>query len=138
MADTLVPMKVDVLTPDALVYSDEGVDMVIARALDGDFAVMKNHLPLAAALQVCQVRIQKGGKEKKIAVFGGFLEMKDNYVNIITPQAETAENIDIPRAEAAMSRARNRLAHVTPDIDVDRAKAALQRALVRIQVSGKN
>ena len=64
--------------------------------------------------------------------------MKDNYVNIITPQAETAENIDIPRAEAAMARARNRLAHVTPDIDVDRAKAALQRALVRIQVSGKN
>lgn len=138
MADTLVAMKVDVLTPDTLIYSDEGVDMVIARAMDGDFAVMKNHLPLAAALQICQVRIQRNGSEKKVAVFGGFLEMNDNHVNIITPQAETAENIDIPRAEAAMARARERLAHVTPDIDVERAKAALRRALVRLQVSGKN
>ena len=138
MADTLVAMKVDVLTTDTLIYSDEGVDMVIARAMDGDFAVMKNHLPLAAALQVCQVRIQRGGNEKKMAVFGGFLEMNDNHVNIITPQAETAENIDIPRAEAAMARARERLAHVTPDIDVESARAALRRALVRLQVSGKN
>ena len=61
------------------------MEMVVARAADGEFAVMKNHLPLAAALEMCPVRIIKGGKEQKVAVFGGFLEIKDNQVNIVAP-----------------------------------------------------
>ena len=137
MADTLDPMQVEVITPDAVIYSDTGVEMVAARALDGDFAVMKGHLPIAAALKVCPVRIKKGEDEVQIAVFGGFLEMNKNKVTVFAPLAERAESIDTARAEAARKRAQNRLDHHTPDIDMERAKAALQRALVRLQVCGK-
>ena len=86
MADTLTnPMHVEVISPDGPIYRETGVEMVVARAADGEFAVMKNHLPLAAALEMCPVRIIKGGKEQKVAVFGGFLEIKDNQVNIVAP-----------------------------------------------------
>lgn len=138
MADTLTsPMHVEVITPDGSIYSADGIDMVVARALDGEFAVMKNHLPLAAALEVCPVRIKKGSEEEKMAVFGGFLEIKDNHVNIVAPQAEKADTIDIARAQEAKRRAEERLAKHASDLDVDRARAALQRALVRLQVAGK-
>ena len=110
MADTLTnPMHVEVISPDGPIYQETGVEMVVARAADGEFAVMKNHLPLAAALEMCPVRIIKGGKEQKVAVFGGFLEIKDNQVNIVAPLAELADTIDIARAKLALQRALTRL-----------------------------
>ena len=137
MADTLTnPMHVEVISPDGPIYREAGVEMVVARAADGEFAVMKNHLPLAAALEMCPVLIIKGGKEQKVAVFGGFLEIKDNQVNIVAPLAELADTIDIARAQAAKKRAEDRLASKSKEIDVDRAKLALQRALTRLKTTG--
>ena len=124
MADTLTnPMHVEVISPDGPIYRETGVEMVVARAADGEFAVMKNHLP-------------KGGKEQKVAVFGGFLKIKDNQVNIVAPLAELADTIDIARAQAAKKRAEDRLASKSKEIDVDRAKLALQRALTRLKTTG--
>lgn len=137
MANTLInPMHVEVISPDGLVYQEVGVEMVVARAADGEFAIQKNHLPLAAALEMCPVRIIKGGQEKKVAIFGGFLEVKDNRVNIIAPLAELADTIDIARARAAKKRAEDRLVSQREDVDVNRAKLALQRALTRLRTTG--
>lgn len=138
MADTLTsPLHVEVITPDGPIYTADGAKMVVARATDGEFAVMKNHLPLAAALKIDPVRVKTDAGEEKIAVFGGFLEIKDNHVNIIAPLAELAETIDIARAEAARKRAEDRLASKDADIDMDRARLALHRAIVRLQVAGR-
>ena len=137
MADTLNPLHVEIITPDGAIYTEDSVKMVVGRATDGEFAVMKNHLPLAAALEVAPIRIIGANGEKKIAVFGGFLEVKDNAVNVIAPLAELAETIDIARAEAAKKRAEDRLAKKDEGVDVERAKAALRRALVRLQIAGK-
>ena len=71
-----------------------------------------------------------------MAVFGGFLEEKDNQVNIVAPLAEMADTIDIARAQAAKKRAEDRLASKSKEIDVDRAKLALQRALTRLKTTG--
>lgn len=136
MADTLTnPMHVEVITPDGPIYRADGVELVAARATDGEFAVMKGHLPLAAALEMCSVRIQKDGKEEKVAVFGGFFEMKDNRVNIVAPLAEMAADIDVARAQRAKKRAEDRLASHSANIDEHRAKLALQRALIRLKTT---
>lgn len=71
-----------------------------------------------------------------MAVFGGFLEIKDNQVNIVVPLAELADTIDIARAQSAKKRAEDRLASKSKEIDVDRAKLALQRALTRLKTTG--
>lgn len=138
MADTLTsPMHVEIITPEGSIYTADGVNMVVARATDGEFGVLKNHLPMAAALVVDPVRIKTKDGETKVAVFGGFLEMQDNTVSIVAPLAELAETIDVARAQAAKKRAEERLASKDADIDIERAKLALHRALVRLQVAGK-
>lgn len=139
MADTLTsPLHVELITPDGPIYTADGVSMVVARATDGEFAVMKNHLPMAAALEASPIRVKEPSGEKKIAVFGGFLEIKDNVVNIVAPLAELAETIDIARAQAAKKRAEERLAAKQEGLDVERAQYALKRALVRLQVAEKH
>ena len=137
MADTLTnPMHVEVISPDGPIFQKDGVDMVVARAEDGEFAIQKGHLPLAAALEMCVVRIKKAAEEQKVAVFGGFLENSKNNVNIVAPLAELAETIDVARAQAAKKRAEDRLASHSADIDMDRARLALMRALTRLKATG--
>ncbi len=136
MADTLTnPMHVEVISPDGPIYQNDGVDMVVARAEDGEFAVQKGHLPLAAALTMCVVRIKKGADEDRVAVFGGFLENKGNQVNVVAPLAELAGDIDVARAQAAKKRAEDRIQSHNSDIDMDRAKLALQRAITRLRAT---
>ena len=135
MADTLTsPMHVEIMSPDGAVYTADGVEMVVARAIDGEFAVMKGHLPLVAALTIAPVRVK--GREKQIAAFNGFLEINnDDHVNIVSPQVEWSEDIDVARAQAAKKRAEERLASKSADIDTDRAQLALNRALLRLRVT---
>lgn len=136
MADTLTnPMHVEVISPDGPIYQNDGVDMVVARAEDGEFAIQKGHLPLAAALEMCVVRIKKGADEDRVAVFGGFLENKGNQVNVVAPLAELASSIDVARAQAAKKRAEDRLQSRNSDIDMDRARFALMRAITRLKAT---
>ena len=136
MADTLTnPMHVEVISPDGPIFQQDGVDMVVARAEDGEFAVQKGHLPLAAALTMCVVRITKGAEEERVAVFGGFLENKGNQVNVVAPLAELAETIDVARAQAAKKRAEDRIQSKNSEVDMDRAKLALMRALTRLKAT---
>lgn len=85
MADTLTnPMHVEVISPDGAIYQDDGVDMVVARAEDGEFAVMKRHLPLAAALSMCVVRIKKRTRRKELLYLADSLKPR------------TAESMSLP------------------------------------------
>lgn len=136
MADTLTnPMHVEVISPDGPIFQQDGVDMVVARAEDGEFAIQKGHLPLAAALETCVVRIKKGAEEERVAVFGGFLENKGNQINVVAPLAELAETIDVARAQAAKKRAEDRIQSQNSEVDMDRAKLALLRAITRLKAT---
>ncbi len=133
MSTNLTSLQVNIITPDGTAYQADDVEMVVARALDGEFGIMKDHEPLVAALQVWPVRIKTAAQENLVAVFGGFLEVKDNIVTIIAQNAETADYIDVERAMQARKRALARIEKPTPDIDLLRAEKALQRALIRLQ-----
>ena len=127
-------MTLDILTPERTVCCVEA-DFVVARAVDGEVGIMWNHAPLLVALDIAPIRYRKDGAEHEIATNGGFMEVKDNRISVITPSAETELEIDIRRAEAAKERAEKRLVAPTPDIDVERAELALRRALVRLKIA---
>ena len=127
-------MTLDILTPERSVCSVEA-DIIIARALDGEVGILGNHAPLVAALDIAPLRYQKDGVEHAVAVNGGFLEVKDNRVSVLSPTAETEAEVDFARAEAARERAEKRLAAPSPDIDMRRAELALRRALMRLKIA---
>ncbi|UQS82677.1 F0F1 ATP synthase subunit epsilon [Bombilactobacillus folatiphilus] len=138
MEDTAV-MVVNIITPDGQVYSHHG-KRVVARATDGDLGILANHLPIIATLKIAEVRVLRADNdnhEDAIAVNGGYLEFKDNVLNIVADSAERARNIDLRRARYAKERAEEEIKHAktVQDIDeVQRAQVALARAINRIQV----
>ncbi|QFT90926.1 ATP synthase epsilon chain [Bacillus sp. THAF10] len=127
-------LKVSVVTPDGPVYESD-VDMVVAKAQSGELGVLPGHIPMVAPLQIGAVRMKKGDKTDRVAVNGGFLEVRPDKVTILAQTAEAADDIDLTRAEEAKKRAEQRLQSKQDDIDYRRAEFALQRAINRINVA---
>ena len=125
-------MRLDILTPERTVCCVE-VDMVIARAVDGEVGILYNHAPLVVALDIAPLRYKIGDEEHLVAVCNGFMEVRDNRISVMTPCAENEDEIDLRRAAAAKARAEERL-NAKADIDVHRAELALQRALMRLKI----
>lgn len=128
-------MTVEVVTPERVVYSGQA-EMVIARGVHGELGIMPNHMPLVTPLKTAPVRIKvEGDQVVRMAVSGGFMEVRGDKVTILAETAELPGDIDVERAKAAKERAEKRLAEKYPDLDVQRAERALQRALARLDVA---
>ena len=98
-------LHVELVSPERILYSGEA-DMVIARTAGGDIAFLTGHAPFVGALGIGKVRVrQVDGSEEVAAVHGGFLEVKDNRVTILSDVAELVGQIDVPRARDALARA---------------------------------
>lgn len=130
MANTI---RLEIVTPERSVYN-KAVEMVIARATDGEIGIMAGHAPLIAGLAIAPLRIKTEEGEEQLAIIGGFIEVQPDLVTILAATAETAEEIDAKRAQEAKERAEGRLKTGGPDLDVARAEIALLRALARLRV----
>jgi F-type H+-transporting ATPase subunit epsilon len=128
-----MPLRVDIVTAERLVYSEEGVDEIIVPGVEGELGVLTLHAPLLTMIQPGVLRIVKGGDEVEMAIMGGFMEVRDNRVTILADAAERAEEIDEVRAEEARGRARRLLEERGAREELAQAEASLARALARIK-----
>jgi F-type H+-transporting ATPase subunit epsilon len=126
----------ELVTPERKVMSEE-VDMIMARAVDGDIGILANHAPLVTSIDISQLLIKKDGKEQYVAVGGGVLEVSKEKTVLLADTAEFPHEIDIKRAEEAKKRAELRLEQRSGEINVKRAEVALRKALTRIEVAEK-
>lgn len=140
MADPEKLFRVDVVTPDGLIYSHRS-SIVDMRAIDGQRAIMYNHTPILTPLAIGDVRVKRSRemsqKVDHIAVNGGYMEFSNNVATIIADSAERASNIDVSRAEAAKARAEKHMKEAREKHDersLERAEIALRRAVNRISV----
>lgn len=127
-------LHLKIVTPTRIFF-DENIEMLIARGLDGDFAIMKNHVPLIAVLNIRNIKIKQNGEFKEAAIAGGYLTFRDNEITIMSDAVEWREEINRKRAEAAKERAERRLKEAQEDKEIDRAEIALKKAINRLKVS---
>ena len=81
--------------------------MVVCRALDGDIAFLKDHVPYLGVLDDDAVRIiQPDDTETAAAVHGGFVQMNGDKLVVLSDLAELKDDIDVPRAEQAKAERR--------------------------------
>lgn len=130
----MATMQVEIVTGERVVFSEDGVDMVVAPGADGTLGILPHHAPLITTLAGGELRVKKGGEEQSILVFGGFMEVTGDKVIILADTAERAEEIDVARAEAARSNAEASIANRQSTIDLESAAAALRRANLRLKI----
>jgi F-type H+-transporting ATPase subunit epsilon len=95
------PFHVDVVSPEATVWSGEAT-FVVARTPDGEIGILADHEPVMGALATGSVVIEsESGERTAIGVHGGFLQVLDNQVTLITDRAEIATDMEAAKAVAA-------------------------------------
>ena len=124
-------LDVELVSPEAILYSGQA-SFVRARTVGGgEIAFLTGHAPFIGALGIGTVSIHTGGDVERAAVHGGFVEVSNNKVTILSDVAEMASQIDAERARRAAEEAEARL-RTEHDADVE---AALRRAHVRLELA---
>jgi F-type H+-transporting ATPase subunit epsilon len=134
MADTFT---LEVVTPLRLVVR-ETVNEAQIPVLGGYIGVLPGHTPLLAEIGIGEISYRVGDRVYSCTAIGGFVEVLSDRVIVLADRAERAEEIDVPRAQAALTRAQQRLATPNdPNIDWKRVEESIERAQVRLQVAAK-
>lgn len=127
-----------VITPDRIVL-DTTASSLQLPGLDGLIGVLPRHAPMVAALSEGPLTYDEGGGKVGMFVAGGFAEVRENTVRVVSRASEPPSDIDVDRAERAAERARERLRERrieegSEEFDILRAEASLRRALMRLYV----
>jgi len=98
-------LHVELVSPERILYSGDA-DMVVCRTVSGgEIAFLTGHAPFLGALETGVVRVKTSGGDEVAAVHGGFVEVRDNRVIILSDVAELANDVDVSRAQRAKDAA---------------------------------
>jgi F-type H+-transporting ATPase subunit epsilon len=82
-----------VVTPEATVV-DTAADFVALPLFDGECGVAPGRSPLIGRLGYGELRIRRGGEVKRYYVDGGFVQVADNNVSVLSNRAVAAASLN--------------------------------------------
>lgn len=104
-----MPLTLEIVTPEAKVYSDT-IDSVVIPTVEGEIGILPGHIPLLTQVAQGELRVAKGAETQFLAISGGFAEIEGDTVRVLAENAISEEKIDENAVEAAMKRAEQELA----------------------------
>jgi F-type H+-transporting ATPase subunit epsilon len=127
-------MDVSIVSAEEKVWEGDA-DLVVARSPEGEFGIMRGHIPFLAALVPGVVAVVSGGDRREFFVPGGFLEASgpadDYHVIVLADNAEDLSEIDVSEARRRLEEAKRRAEHS----DDDRAEAQMRAEMARVEIA---
>ena len=127
-------MDVSIVSAEESVWEGDA-DLVVARSPEGEFGIMRGHIPFLAALVPGVVAVVSGGDRREFFVPGGFLEASgpadDYHVIVLADNAEDLAEIDVAEAKRRLDEARRRAEGVSDE----RVEAALRVEMARVEIA---
>ena len=129
-------MELRVVTPKGAKV-ETTVSGVTAPGVVGELGILPGHRPLLTALGIGELEFQCDNGKNWLSVNGGFMEVHDDLVVIITETAETPTEIDVERAQKALDAAKAELGTIdaTREEAIKMVEDTIKRAENRIAVS---
>jgi len=128
----------NLVTPEKKIASELEVEEVIVPGDRGQLTFLPGHAPLITTLQLGVVKFRPKGSQTftSAIVSWGYCEVNPNGVNVLVETAESVEEIDRERAEAALKRAQKRLAEPNMEPNqLEKYQRKVKRALARLDHS---
>lgn len=114
-----------VVTPERTEL-DLSAESVTVPLFDGEMGILRGHSPMVGRLGFGLLRIKSGGQQQNYFVEGGFVQVADNIVSVLTDKVIKGTEITSASAAEAM-RIAIELPTDQPDLRSVREKA-IQRA----------
>lgn len=126
----MAEFQVVVVTPEKTAL-EQSAQFVALPAVDGELGILANHSPMIARLGFGEMRIDSDGKVSRYYIDGGFAQVADNVVTVLTDRAIAANTIDVPVVQRELDAAQT-------ENGGDAAREALrQRAIARAKAQLK-
>lgn len=100
-------LKCIVVTPERTVL-EQSATFVALPLFDGEYGVALSHTPVIGRLGSGELRIQNENQVDRYYVSGGFVEVLNNTVSLLTDRATPMEQITLEKADAAMEIAKSK------------------------------
>lgn len=133
MAESNGTMRVELVSPERVLFSGEATQVITRTLEGGEVAFLPGHAAFLGALTENHTRIYLAdGRIQNVAVHLGFVEVGADHVTILSDAAELEEDIDVARARAAKERAEQQMREGnSAEVEAD-----LRRAHARIAATG--
>ena len=113
-----------VVTPEATAL-ETSAEFVALPLYDGEIGIAPGRSPMIGRLGFGEMRIRGGGKTSRYYVDGGFVQVADNVISVLTGKAVAAEKLDPSEAQKNLEAAQ-RLPSNTPELMEIRDRTVLQ------------
>lgn len=131
--------KVEVLTPEGQVFSDE-VEMVSTRTTVGSLGILAHHQPLLGMLDPTELRLYKSESDiVRFAQGEGYVQVSEEGVLLLVEDAVPTDQIDAAEQQERLKRAEQEMADCPPDSEAHKLAARDKRraeAFLRIAGGG--
>jgi len=134
MAETF---DIEIATPERLLASEKAVRAQIP-AKEGYIGVLPDHAPLLSELGIGALTYTTPEDHRySMAIRGGFLEIYNNVVRVLTDVAEKGQEIDVSQAEKDLKHAQDAMMNPALGLDIASALIAVRHAQARIDAARK-
>src|SRR5262249_44825555 len=121
-----------VVTPERVII-DELVDFIALPLYDGELGVLHGRAPLIGRLGYGELRTRVNETIRRYFVDGGFAQVRDDVVTVLTNRAIPAGRVDPSAAHEELEKARTRVART--DYERTEKEKAISRARAQLRVS---
>ena len=128
-------LNLEIVTPEKKVLS-ETVDAVTVPTASGEVGILQNHAPLISSLKAGVLSYTKEGATQRMVIAGGFVEVSQNNVSILSDIAETADEINVENARIERETAERELGAWKGSVEeADTERERLEIAQARLLLS---
>ena len=130
-------MYLEVITPEKVIFSDE-IEELIAPTVNGEIAILPHHVNILTQLEPGELTIKTKNKTHHLAVTGGFLQIANNRISLLSDFAARSEDIDAKRALEAQQRAEKKMKEERENLSEQEfatVQADFRRAIAELKVA---
>lgn len=120
-----------IVTPEKTALDDK-VDMVTVTMFDGEYGIAPNHSPLIGRLGYGELRLVTGNTTRRFYVDGGFVQVQDNVVSVLTNRVIESGELDRQAAQQALEESLAEVAHSPEAMDIRDRKQMQARGQLRV------
>lgn len=128
--------NLEIISPEGQVFAGPAESVTIPT-YKGEITVLPHHAQLFTKLSEGEVRIKQGGRETTIVIAGGFLEVKNSSVHILSDYAIRAESIQMAKAEERKRQAEEKLKQKLDNREFTVADKDLRLSILELKVAQK-
>ena len=127
----MAKIQVVVVTPETTTL-DQACEFVVVPLIDGEAGVLPGHAPMIGRLGLGALRVRAGGKDQSYYVDGGFVQVDNDVVSVLTNTSIPVAQLDLSAAREALAEAESRPGNTSELADLKNRASAQAKAQIRL------